>query len=70
MNGWTPERRKRQAALIHFWKPWRKAGVKTDAGKARSKMNALKQGMRGKAVRELKYLLSEQKKALKTLKPN
>jgi hypothetical protein len=44
--------------------------VKTDAGKARSKMNALKQGMRGKAVRELKYLLSEQKKALKTLKPN
>jgi hypothetical protein len=41
MNGWTPERRKRQGAAIHRWRPWeRSAGPKTAAGKGRVARNA------------------------------
>ena len=30
-NGWTPERRERQAALIRSWKPWEHStGPRTD----------------------------------------
>lgn len=43
-NSWTEERKARQAALIHQWKPWQSAGVKTHEGKKRSRMNALKHG--------------------------
>ena len=33
MNGWTSERRARQARLIHSWKPWAKStGPKTLGG--------------------------------------
>jgi hypothetical protein len=59
-HGWTPERRAKQAAAIHRWKPWKQnPGVKTDAGKAASKMNALKHGARSAAVRELTALLGD-----------
>ena len=35
-NGWTPERRARQAELIRNWKPWeRSTGPRTTDGKAR-----------------------------------
>lgn len=48
-NGWTPERRERQAALIRAWKPWvRSSGPKTDGGKAASAMNSRKHGMRSR----------------------
>lgn len=41
MNGWTAERRKRQAAAIHRWKPWeRSTGPKTTEGKAIAARNA------------------------------
>lgn len=44
-NGWNPERRARQAALIKNWKPWeRSTGPRTEAGKARSAGNAFKGG--------------------------
>ena len=34
-NGWTPERRARQSALIRNWRPWEKStGPKTEKGKA------------------------------------
>ena len=49
-KGWTQERRARQAALIRRWQPWqRSTGPKTEAGKARCSMNALKHGCRGRA---------------------
>lgn len=39
-NGWTPERRARQAALIRTWRPWEQStGPTTDEGKARTARN-------------------------------
>lgn len=39
-NGWTPERRARQAALIRTWKPWEQStGPRTAEGKAKSCRN-------------------------------
>jgi hypothetical protein len=60
--GWTPERRARQAALIRSWAPWgRSTGPKTEAGKTRCAMNALKHGHRSQAtIREyqrIRYVL-------------
>ena len=47
-NGWTPERRKRQAEMIRNWKPWEHStGPKTPEGKEACKLNAEKHGMRG-----------------------
>jgi hypothetical protein len=41
MNGWTLERRQRQAELIHNWQPWnRSTGPKTPEGKATVSRNA------------------------------
>lgn len=59
-NGWTPERRARQAELIRAWQPWSQStGPKTTAGKAQAARNAFKGGHRpaaralAKAVGEL-----------------
>jgi hypothetical protein len=39
-NGWTPERRARQAALIRNWKPWEQStGPRSEEGKARASRN-------------------------------
>lgn len=52
-NGWTPERRARQAEAIRLWKPWAKStGPRTNEGKARAKMNAYRGG-RWRELREL-----------------
>lgn len=52
-NGWTPERRARQAEAIRRWKPWEQStGPRTAEGKARTKMN----GYRGGQWRELREL--------------
>lgn len=57
-NGWSPERRARQAAAIQRWAPWKKAtGPKSVSGLEKSKMNALKHGGRSAAVRLLGRLL-------------
>jgi len=63
-NGWTEERRKRQSELIKSWQPWAKStGPKTDEGKTKSSLNALKHGLRAKpfnkALKELDDLLDE-----------
>ncbi len=63
-NGWTSERRARQAALIQSWKPWeRSTGPKTEAGKARVSRNAWKGGTRD-MLRRLAKLLREQRRGL------
>jgi len=51
--GWTPERRAKQAEIIHLSKPWLKStGPRTEKGKARSASNALKHGFRSRAFIE------------------
>ena len=46
-NGWTAERRQRQAELIKQWQPWTQStGARTQEGKAASSQNAKKDGMR------------------------
>jgi hypothetical protein len=54
-NGWTPERRAKQRAAIHRWRPWEKStGPKTKDGKRTAARNALKHGHRSaEARREL-----------------
>ena len=68
MNGWTSERKARQAALIRHWRPWEQStGPKTEAGKARAARNAFKGGVRP-MLRELGRLLCEQRATLKRIK--
>jgi hypothetical protein len=56
-NGWTPERRARQAARIGNWKPWeRSTGPRTAEGKAKVSRNAYKGGTR-ELLRELGRIL-------------
>ena len=43
-RAWTQQERDRQSQLIRNWKPWKLAGVKSDAGKKISSKNALKHG--------------------------
>ena len=59
-NGWTLERRHRQAELIRSWRPWeRSTGPKTDQGKDASSQNALRHGMRTEAWRRERQDLRE-----------
>ena len=47
MNGWTLERRQRQAEAIRSWSPWEQStGPKSHEGKARSSRNAWRGGHR------------------------
>ena len=74
-NGWTPERRARQAALIRTRRPWdRSTGPTTEAGKEKASRNAntvawLKAERDG--IRELKRhvrnLLRRQRELMKRL---
>ena len=42
-NGWSLERKARQAALIKTWRPWEKStGPRSEAGKSVSSQNGLK----------------------------
>lgn len=59
-NGWTPERRARQAALIRQWQPWKNStGPTSDEGKGRASRNADKGGVRP-LLRNLARELREQ----------
>jgi hypothetical protein len=61
-NGWTKDRKRRQAELIRKWRPWESStGPKTARGKAAVSRNAWKHGYRSaKAIaefREMRWLL-------------
>lgn len=63
-NGWTPERRARQAELIRRWRPWEKStGPKTKAGKLAVSRNAYKSGTRP-LLRALSCALRDQNRRL------
>ncbi|SMG25651.1 hypothetical protein SAMN06265784_102453 [Paraburkholderia susongensis] len=48
-NGWTPERRAKQAEAIKRWKPWEQStGPKSREGEAVSSQNGLTHGMRSR----------------------
>lgn len=67
-NGWTPERRERQAKLIQRWRPWEKStGPRTAEGKAIVSRNAWKGGRRA-MISRLRRTLREYEQALKTIK--
>ena len=67
MRHWTQAERLQQAQLIQRWKPWRLAGVKTEVGKQRSKMNSLKDGAHCAELRAIASLLAEHKRTLKKI---
>ncbi len=56
-NGWTEERRKKQAEAIKSWKPWKKStGPRIAEGKKQSSVNALKHGRRRRIDDEFRRL--------------
>ena len=66
-NGWTPERRRRQAQAIHRWQPWTHSpGAKTPEGKATSARNAYKGGFTAQ-LRALKAQTNQMLKAQKNM---
>jgi hypothetical protein len=67
MRNWTKEERFRQSEMIHHWKPWETAGVKTAAGKKISKMNAYKHGLRSADMRKVLHLIATYKKTLRDI---
>ena len=60
VNGWTWERRQRQADLIRTWRPWEQStGPKTPDGRLRVARNAWRGGHR-EQLRELSREISEE----------
>ncbi len=46
-NGWTAERKAKQAEMIRQWQPWKQStGPLTIEGKGNSSLNAFKHGLR------------------------
>ncbi len=59
VNGWTLERRQRQAELIRSWRPWASStGPRSLEGKERVSRNAWKGGHRAE-LRELSKMVNE-----------
>ena len=66
-NGWTSERKARQAELIKSWRPWeRSTGPTSAAGKAVVARNAWKGGHRAE-LRELRQALRAQRDEMSAL---
>jgi len=69
MNGWTPERRAKQSAMIHQWKPWEKStGARTPEGKTRCSRNADKPNSFRRQLKEINALLKEHKALMQELR--
>jgi hypothetical protein len=66
-NGWTLERRTRQAELIKQWRPWAKStGPRSPEGKERVSRNAWTGGHRAQ-LRELSKLVNAEVRASREL---
>ena len=66
-NGWTMERKQRQAELIRQWQPWKHStGAKTPQGKAVSSQNAFKHGLT-KLVKQTRELLKAHKALINSI---
>ena len=67
-NGWTPERRARQAVLIRTWRPWEKStGPRSAEAKQRTARNGFKGGHREatrQMIKAMNALLRKQREAL------
>ena len=58
-NGWTPERRAKQAEAIKKWKPWTKStGPRTETGKTICARNAYKHGCRSRGALKLRAVMA------------
>ena len=66
MIQWTPEERQKKAELIQQWQPWKKAGVKTAQGKAKSCMNALKHGASSAETKAMRQYLRQCRRLLRS----
>jgi len=61
-NGWSLERRAKQAEAIRHWQPWTQStGPRTRKGKARAARNADKGGVR----QEMRELIRGMKQAMR-----
>ena len=69
-NGWTPERRARQAELIRTWKPWtRSTGPRTAEGMAVSSQNRERSLEAAKAeIERAELAMREAKKRYQSMK--
>ena len=64
VNGWTLERRAKQAELIRQWQPWKQStGPKSVEGKQRIGSNAYKGGHRSKLREIIKLVNAEVRQA-------
>lgn len=67
-RGWPLSRRKAQAARIRQQKPWGHAtGPKTEAGRQRVRLNAVKHNMRSDAMLRLRRALKRQRRFMQLL---
>lgn len=68
MRRWTEEERRRQSEIARRVKPWLSStGPRTPAGKASSKLNAVKHGLRCQIVRKLEKTLWKQRRNIDAL---
>ena len=66
-NGWTLERRRRQAEQIKHWRPWAKStGPRSPEGKERVSRNAWQGGHRAQ-LRELSRMVNAEIRAARDL---
>lgn len=69
MRNWTPEARKAQSESIRRWQPWKSStGPKTQKGKDRCRLNAVKHGGYTVNMYELARLLRRQARLLADLR--
>ena len=67
VNGWTLERRRKQAEAIRRWRPWEQStGPTTPEGKERVSGNAWRGGHRAQ-LRELSKMVNEHVRASRQL---